>query len=83
VIEVALSERERFLDAQAGAPEDDDNRSHAPAVTVIGRVAHDSHDLIDRGQVSRVAHSLVTRRTPGAIPGQRRRRATPPRGVEP
>ena len=37
VVEVVLGERERLLDAQPGAPEDDDHRSHAPAVTVIGR----------------------------------------------
>jgi hypothetical protein len=30
-----LGERECFLDAQTGAPQDDDHRSHAPAVTVI------------------------------------------------
>jgi hypothetical protein len=37
-----FSERERFLDAQTGAPQDDDHRSHAPAVTVVGCVAHDA-----------------------------------------
>jgi len=36
VVEVVLCERECFLDAQAGGPEDDDHRSHAPAVTVVG-----------------------------------------------
>jgi hypothetical protein len=44
VVEVVLGERERLLNAQPGAPQDDDHRSHAPAVTVIGRVAHDRHD---------------------------------------
>jgi hypothetical protein len=83
VVEVVLGERERLLNAQAGAPQDDDHRSHAPAVTVIGRVAHDRHDLVDRGRVRWVAHALVARRTIGVIPGQRRRRATPSRRVEP
>jgi hypothetical protein len=82
VVEVVLGERERFLDAQAGAPEDDDHRSHAPAVPVIGRVAHDGHDLLDRRRVGRVTHPLVVRRAAGVVAGQRRRRATPPRRVE-
>jgi hypothetical protein len=52
VVEIVLGERERLLDAQPGAPEDDDHRSHAPAVTPVGRVAHDGHDLVDRGRVA-------------------------------
>jgi hypothetical protein len=83
VVEVVLGERERLLDAQPGAPQDDDHRSHAPAVTVIGRVAHDRHDLVDGGRVGRVAHALVARRTLGVTARQRRRRATTPRRVEP
>jgi hypothetical protein len=46
VVEVVLGERQRLLDAQPGAPQDDDHRSHAPAVPVVGRVAHDGHDLV-------------------------------------
>ena len=69
VVEVVLGERERLLDAQAGAPEHDDHRSHPPAVTVIGRVAHDRHDLLDRGRVGGVAHALVARRATGVIAG--------------
>jgi hypothetical protein len=49
-VEVVLGERERFLDAEPGAPQDDDHRSHAPAVAVIGRVAHNRHDLLHRGR---------------------------------
>jgi hypothetical protein len=37
-VEVVLGERERFLDAQPRAPQDDDHRSHAPAVAVVGGV---------------------------------------------
>ena len=33
-VEVALCERERFVDAQAAAPEHDDQRAQPPAVTV-------------------------------------------------
>jgi hypothetical protein len=80
-VEVVLGEGERLLDAQPGAPQDDDHRSHAPAVAVIGRVAHDSHDLLDRRGVGRVPHSLVARRAPGVV-RQRRRRAAPPGRVK-
>jgi hypothetical protein len=39
LVEIVLRERERFMDAQPGAPQDDDHRSHAPAVRVIRGVA--------------------------------------------
>jgi hypothetical protein len=61
VVEIVLGERERFLNAQPGAPQDDDHRSHAPTVTVIGRVTHHRHDLLHRRRVGRVPHSLVAR----------------------
>jgi hypothetical protein len=82
LVEVILCERERFLVRQAGAPEDDDHRAHAPAVTVILGVTHDRHDLVDGRRVGRVAHALVARRPAGVIAGQRGRRATAPRRVE-
>src|SRR3954463_320846 len=72
VVEVVLGERERLLNAQPGAPEDNDHRSHAPAVAVIGGLAHDRHDLVDRGRVRWVAHALVARWATGVIPGQGR-----------
>ena len=77
-----IIQRQRFLDAQAGAPKNDDHRSQPPAVAIVGRVAHDRHDLIDRRWVGRVAHALVARWAAGVVAGQCRRRATPPRGVE-
>jgi hypothetical protein len=58
-VEVVLGEPERFLDAQPGAPQDDDHRLHAPAVTVIGGMAHDRHDLLHRRRVRRVTHPFV------------------------
>src|SRR5215211_2395013 len=70
VVEVVLCERECFLDAQAGGPEDDDHRSHAPAVTVVGAVAHDRHDLVDHGRVGGIAQPLVARRAAGVVAGQ-------------
>jgi hypothetical protein len=59
-----LGERERFLDAQPGAPQHDDHRAQAPAVTVIRGVAHHRYDLIDRRRIGRVAHPFVERRAP-------------------
>jgi hypothetical protein len=73
VVEVVLCERERFLVAQAGAPQDDDHRSHAPAVTVVGSVAHDRHDLVHRRWVGRVSDPLCC-----AVAGQRDSRAASP-----
>jgi hypothetical protein len=55
VIEFVLGERERFLDAQPSAPQDHDHRSHAPAVTVLGGVAHHRDDLLHRRRVGRIA----------------------------
>ena len=82
-----LGERERFLDAEPGASQHDDHRSHAPAVTVIGGVAHDGHDLLDGRRVGWVAHSLLRGGRPAWQPGrvarERRRPAassTAPRG---
>src|SRR5215208_6731308 len=82
VVKIVLGQRQRFLNAQAGAPKNDDHRSQPPAVAVVGLVAHDRHDLIDRRWVGRVAHALVARWAAGVVAGQCRRRATPPRGVE-
>jgi len=82
VVEVVLGERERFLDAQPGAPKDDDHRSHAPAVTVTGGVTHNAHDLVNRRRVGWVPHAFVARRAAGVITGQTRRRATLTRGIQ-
>jgi hypothetical protein len=78
LVEVVLCERERLLEAQAGAPQDDDHRSQAPAVTVIGRAAQHGHDLVDGRRIGRVAHPLVTRRPAGVVARHRHRPAAPP-----
>jgi hypothetical protein len=77
-----LGEHERFLDAQAGAPQDDDHCSHAPAVTVIVGVAHDRDDFVHGRGVGRVPHAFVARRPASVIAGQRRRRTMPASCVE-
>jgi hypothetical protein len=82
VVEIVLREGERFLYAESGAPQDDDHRSHAPAVRVSGGVAHYCHHLLHGRRVGGVPHSLVARRAAGVVAEQRRWRATPPRRVE-
>jgi len=82
VVEIMRAERERLLDAQPSAPQDNDHRPHAPAVTVIGSVTHHRHDLVHRGRVGRVSESLVAWRAAGVIARQRRRRAAASRRVE-
>jgi hypothetical protein len=37
-----LGERERFVDAQPSAPQDDDHRAQAATVTVIRGLAHET-----------------------------------------
>jgi hypothetical protein len=85
VVETVLGESERFLDAQPGAPQHDDHRSHAPAVPVIGRVAHDRHDLVDRGRVRWIAtrppgRGGATRGTPRRSRTACQDRIPPPEG---
>jgi hypothetical protein len=82
MVNVVLGERERFLDALAGARENDDHRSHAPAVTVVTGVAHDGDDLVDGGWVGGVADALVVGRAAGVVVGHGRRRTAPPSRIE-
>jgi hypothetical protein len=77
-----LGQIERLLDPQPGAPQQDNHRSHATAVTVFGGVSHDRHDLLHLRRVGRVPHPLVARRPAGVIAGHGRGRATPPGGIE-
>ena len=81
-VEVVLCERERFVDAQAAAPEHDDQRAQAPPVAVLPGKAHDRDDLLDRRRVGRVALALIARRTPRVIARKGRRRAASAGGVE-
>ena len=58
-IQVGLGERERFADPQAGAPQDDDQRTESDPVGIIARCAHDRDDLLDRRRIRRIAQALV------------------------
>jgi hypothetical protein len=71
-VEVGLVERQRLVDAKAGAPQHDDQPSQAASVHPVAGVAHDGDDLLDRGRVGRVAPILM----PGG--DQRKIRATWP-----
>jgi hypothetical protein len=71
LIEIALGEGERFLDAQAGAPQDHDQGAQAAAVVVVAGGAHDDDDLLHLGRVGRMAEALVARRSTGVEAGHR------------
>jgi hypothetical protein len=73
LVEVVLRERERLVEPQPGAPQHDDHRAQAPAVTVTARVTHHRHDLVHCGRVGRIAHPLVARRPAGVVSRHRRR----------
>jgi hypothetical protein len=70
------------VDAQAGAPQHDDERAQARGVRTRAGVPHDGDDLGDGGRVGRVALTLVVWRSARAEAGQRGRRAQTARGIE-
>jgi hypothetical protein len=64
-VEVSLGERERFVDAQPGAPEHNDQPSHPQAVRRGAGPAHDGDDLLDGGWIRGIPTALVARRSAG------------------
>ena len=70
-VQVGLGERERLADAQAGAPQHDDQPAQPAAVDAVAGVAHDGDDLLDRRWVRGVADPLVARRPAGVEVRQR------------
>src|SRR5919201_1400863 len=70
-VEVGLGERERLVDAQAGAPEHDDQAAQSAAMDAVAGGAHDGHDLLDGRWVCGVADPLVARRPTGVELRQR------------
>jgi hypothetical protein len=81
-VEIVLGERERLLDSQPGAPQDDDHRAQPETVAVVGSVAHHRDNLIYGRRVGGVAQALVARRAPGVVAGHCRRRSAPARRIE-
>jgi hypothetical protein len=62
-VEVALGQRERLADPQAGPPEDDHEGAGPQAVRRVARGAHDGDDLFDLRRIGRIPKSLVPRRS--------------------
>jgi len=58
-VEDELGEIERFLDAQAGAPEDDDQRTGAGAMVGVVAAAHHGDDLFGARRVGGEVAALV------------------------
>jgi hypothetical protein len=52
LVEIGLGRRERLLDAQADAPEHDDERAHAVAVAVIRGLSHHRDDLLSTTDIA-------------------------------
>ena len=47
-VQVGFGQRERLMDAQAGAPEHDDQPAQPAAMDAVAGGAHDGDDLLDR-----------------------------------
>ena len=56
LIEIDFGERQRFLDAQPGTPEDHDQATQASPVRVVAGRAHDGDDLLDLGRIGGILH---------------------------
>jgi hypothetical protein len=81
-IEVRLAQRERFVDAQAGAPQHDNQAAKPTTAQSVADDPHDRDDLLDGGRVGRISQAFVARGTTGVEAGHRRRRATTTSGIE-
>jgi hypothetical protein len=69
-VQIALLQRQRFADSQAGAPEENDQRAESMAVGAITECAHDCHDLFNRRWIGWVLLALVAGWTTSVIAGQ-------------
>ena len=58
-VEVAFAQRQRLGDAQAAAPEDDDQGAEPVAVAVVAGLAHHGDDLFDGRRVGGIEPALV------------------------
>jgi hypothetical protein len=72
-VEVSLAERERFVDAQAGAPQHDDQSARPQAVRRRASLSHDGDDLFDLRRIGGIPAALVPRRPAGVEPWHRGR----------
>jgi hypothetical protein len=76
LVEIALGEREGFLDAQARAPHDHDRPAQAPTVRSDTGGTHHRDDLLHLRRIGRVAQPLVAGCLAGVETRQRRGRST-------
>jgi hypothetical protein len=81
-VKVAFGEGERLADAQAGAPQDHDQRPQAQPVRGVAGAAHDRNDLLDRRRIGGIMAALVARRAAAVVTGHRGRRTATAGGVE-
>jgi len=63
-VQIALGQRKRLADPQAGAPQHDDQTTQPGAVSIVAGGAHDGDDLLDarRGQPGSAGRLLRGRR---------------------
>jgi hypothetical protein len=71
LVQIGFGETERLADPQAGAPEQDDQRTEPVTVGTVASRPHHRDDLVDRRRVSRIAKTLVARSSPVVIAGHR------------
>src|SRR4051812_35743941 len=75
-VKVGLGERERFVDAQPGSPQHDDQSAHPQAVGRGAGLAHDGDYLLDGGRIRGIAAAFVAggrpEWKPGIVAGDRR-----------
>ena len=75
-VQVALLERQCFVDAQPSAPQQHDQRAEPVAVGAVTNRTHHGHDLLDGRRVSGVLLAFVPGRTASVVTRHGRRRPT-------
>jgi hypothetical protein len=73
---VTLRQGERLVDPQTRAPHDHDQPAQPQTVRAIASVTQHQHHLFNARRISRIFASLVPRRLPSSMTGQRRSRPT-------
>ena len=76
LIEIGLSKRQRFLNAQPGSPQDHYQPTQPTTVRVVTGGVHDGDDLFHLRRIGRIAQTLVAWGVAGVESRHRRRRST-------
>jgi hypothetical protein len=82
-IEVALGQRQRFADAQSGTPQHHDYRPQPHGMGALAGLPHYRDDLFDRRRIGGITQTPIAQRPAPMKTGQRRRRATTTRAIQP